>query len=169
VPVTGSSVSVELLHRQLDLVTGIAALLAVDMRERAPFAHALGLVAGQDPIWPPAGRSLSRSQPHMPHVSASRPNSFSRRAEPPPRSPNRSGRHQPQRSKSCVAMSACRRPPIFPPALGRLHAHAHICWVARTTVANDLESGAIVTIARERMRVRPLPIVPGDLICPVSK
>jgi hypothetical protein len=139
------------------------------MRERAPFAHALGLVAGQDPIWPPAGRSLSRSQPHMPHVSASRPNSFSRRAEPPPRSPNRSGRHQPQRSKSCVAMSACRRPPIFPPALGRLHAHAHICWVARTTVANDLESGAIVTIARERMRVRPLPIVPGDLICPVSK
>jgi hypothetical protein len=49
VPVTGSSVSVELLHRQLDLVTGIAALLAVDMRERAPFAHALGLVAGQDP------------------------------------------------------------------------------------------------------------------------
>jgi hypothetical protein len=46
VPVTGGSVSVELLHRQLDLVTGIAALLAVDMRERAPFARALGVVAG---------------------------------------------------------------------------------------------------------------------------
>src|SRR4029077_16354495 len=37
----------ELLHRQLDLVTGIAALLAVDMRQRAPFARALGVVAGQ--------------------------------------------------------------------------------------------------------------------------
>jgi hypothetical protein len=47
--VTGGSVSVELLRRQLDLVTGTAALLAVDMRERAPFARALGLVAGQDP------------------------------------------------------------------------------------------------------------------------
>jgi hypothetical protein len=47
VPVTGGSVSAELLHRQLDLVTGIAALLAVDMRERAPFARALGVVAGQ--------------------------------------------------------------------------------------------------------------------------
>src|SRR6201995_6084748 len=49
VPVAGGSVSAELLHRQLDLVTGIAALLAVDMRERAPFARALGIVAGQDP------------------------------------------------------------------------------------------------------------------------
>src|SRR5580692_2401677 len=47
VPVTGGLVSAELLHRQLDLVTGIAALLAVDMRERAPFARALGVVAGQ--------------------------------------------------------------------------------------------------------------------------
>src|SRR6185437_10939521 len=32
VPVTGGSVSAELLHQQLDLVTGIAALLAVDVR-----------------------------------------------------------------------------------------------------------------------------------------
>jgi hypothetical protein len=47
VPVTGGSVSAELLHRQLDLVTGIAALLAAGMRERAPFARALGVVAGQ--------------------------------------------------------------------------------------------------------------------------
>jgi hypothetical protein len=47
VSVTGGSVSVELLRWQLDLVTGIAALLAVDMRERAPFARALGAVAGQ--------------------------------------------------------------------------------------------------------------------------
>jgi hypothetical protein len=46
VPVTSGSVSVEFLHRQLDLVTGIAALLAVDMRESAPFARALGVVAG---------------------------------------------------------------------------------------------------------------------------
>jgi hypothetical protein len=29
-------------------------------------------------------------------------------------------------------------------------------------VADDLETGAIVTIARGRMRVRSLPIVPGD-------
>jgi hypothetical protein len=47
VPVTGGSVSAELLLQQLDLVAGIAVLLAVDMRERAPFARALGAVAGQ--------------------------------------------------------------------------------------------------------------------------
>src|SRR3984957_14685735 len=47
VPVAGGSVSAGLLHRQLDLVTGIAAHLAVDMRERAPFARALEVVAGQ--------------------------------------------------------------------------------------------------------------------------
>ena len=29
-------------------------------------------------------------------------------------------------------------------------------------VADDLEAGAVVTIARGRMRVRPLPIVPAD-------
>jgi hypothetical protein len=44
VPVTGGSVSAELLLQQLDLVTGITALLAVDVRERAPFAPALGIV-----------------------------------------------------------------------------------------------------------------------------
>jgi hypothetical protein len=46
VPVTGGSVSAELRHRQLDLVTGIAALLAVDMRERIvpkPAVHATRL------------------------------------------------------------------------------------------------------------------------------
>src|SRR5271154_4404812 len=43
VPVTGGSVSAELLHQQLDLVTGF--LLSIC--ERAPFARALGLVAGQ--------------------------------------------------------------------------------------------------------------------------
>jgi hypothetical protein len=47
VPVTGGSVSAELLLQQLDLVTGIAVLLAVDMRERAPFARALGVVTRQ--------------------------------------------------------------------------------------------------------------------------
>jgi predicted nuclease of predicted toxin-antitoxin system len=31
-----------------------------------------------------------------------------------------------------------------------------------SAVADDLEAGAIVTIARGRMRVRSLPIVPGD-------
>src|ERR1700759_1480958 len=46
-PVAGGSVSAELLHRQLDLVTGTATLRAVDTRERAPFARALGVVAGQ--------------------------------------------------------------------------------------------------------------------------
>src|ERR1700760_113441 len=90
VPVTGSSVSVVLLHRQLDLVTGLAALLAVDMRERAPFARALAVVAGQAQDLESPRRPLSRSQRYMPHVSASRPNSFSRWVEPPPRSPNRS-------------------------------------------------------------------------------
>jgi hypothetical protein len=48
VPVTGGSVSAELLPQQLDLVTGITVLLTVDMRERAPLARALGVVAGQD-------------------------------------------------------------------------------------------------------------------------
>src|ERR1700758_3084061 len=47
VPVTGGWVSAELLRRQLDLVTGTAALLAAGRRERAPFARALGVVAGQ--------------------------------------------------------------------------------------------------------------------------
>jgi precorrin-6x reductase len=45
--VTGGSVRAELLLQQLDLVTGIAALLAAGMRERAPSARALGTVAGQ--------------------------------------------------------------------------------------------------------------------------
>jgi hypothetical protein len=45
--VTGGSVRAELLHQQLDLVTGIAALLAASMRERAPSARALGTVARQ--------------------------------------------------------------------------------------------------------------------------
>jgi hypothetical protein len=47
VSVTGGSVSVKLLRRQLDLVTGTATLLAVDMRERASFAHTLEITAGQ--------------------------------------------------------------------------------------------------------------------------
>ncbi len=49
VPVTGGPISAELLHRQLDLVTGTAALLAavIGMRERAPSARALGVAAGQ--------------------------------------------------------------------------------------------------------------------------
>lgn len=65
VPVTGDSVSAELLHRQLDLVTGIAALLAVDMRERAP---PVPLESLQDrlKVWNPPGKPLSRSQRHMP-------------------------------------------------------------------------------------------------------
>jgi hypothetical protein len=47
VPVTGGPVSAGLLLQQLDLVTGAAALLGVGMRERAPFARALAVVAGQ--------------------------------------------------------------------------------------------------------------------------
>jgi hypothetical protein len=39
--VTGGSVSAELLFQQLDLVTGMAALLTVDVRESAPLARAL--------------------------------------------------------------------------------------------------------------------------------
>src|ERR1700742_1839215 len=67
VPVTGGSIRVELLHRQLDLVTGIAALLAVDTRERAPFARALGVVAGQPKIWDPWGRASRGALSHR-HV-----------------------------------------------------------------------------------------------------
>ena len=37
------------------------------------------------------------------------------------------------------------------------------------TVAEDLESGAIVTIARGRMRIRSLPIVPADCRVPVVR
>jgi hypothetical protein len=40
------------------LVTGIAALLALDMRERAPFAHALGVVAGQAQDLEPFGEAI---------------------------------------------------------------------------------------------------------------
>src|SRR6202046_3613859 len=63
VPVTGGSVSAELLHQQLDLVTGIAALLAIDMRERAPFARAL---------WSPCRTSTRSGIPrgdHRPEAS----------------------------------------------------------------------------------------------------
>jgi hypothetical protein len=42
--ITGGSDSAELLLQQLDLVTGLTALLAVDVRERAPFARALVVV-----------------------------------------------------------------------------------------------------------------------------
>lgn len=51
-------------------------------------------------IWNPSGRPLSRSQRYMPHVSASRPNSFSRCAEPPPRPPSRSRRTASRRGRS---------------------------------------------------------------------
>jgi len=77
VPVTGGSVRVELLHRQLDLVTGIAALLAVDTdtRERAPFARALGVVAGQPKIWDPWGRASRGvlSHRHVPRATGGPP------------------------------------------------------------------------------------------------
>jgi hypothetical protein len=43
----------------------------------------------------------------MPHVSASRPNSFSRCAEPPPRPPNRSGRTASRRGRSPAPL--CQR------------------------------------------------------------
>src|ERR1700751_5752541 len=72
--VTDGWVSAELLHRQLDLVTGIAALLAVDMRERAPSARALGVVAGQAQGLESFGEPLVPKAASMPHVSASRPN-----------------------------------------------------------------------------------------------
>jgi hypothetical protein len=59
VPVTGGSVSAELLHRQLDLVTGLAALLPVDTPERAPFARALGVAAGQAQDLESLGEAIS--------------------------------------------------------------------------------------------------------------
>ena len=66
VPVTGSSVNIEFHRRQLDLVTGIAALLAVDMRERTPFVHApLDSLQDRTKIWPPSGS-------HCPEASRTR-------------------------------------------------------------------------------------------------
>lgn len=69
VPVTGDSVGAGLLHRQLDLVTGIAALLAVGMRERAPFARVFGVVAGQ------GSRSGILRGSHFPEASGTCPTS----------------------------------------------------------------------------------------------
>jgi hypothetical protein len=54
--------------------------------------------------WNPPRKPLSRSQRYMPHVSASRPNSFSRCAEPPPRPPNRSRRTASCRGRSPAAL-----------------------------------------------------------------
>src|ERR1700750_516266 len=88
VPVTGGSVSVELLHRQLDFVTGIAAFLLSICASVHPSPVPLESLQDRHKIWNPSGRPLSRSQRYMPHVSASRPNSVSRCAEPPPRPPN---------------------------------------------------------------------------------
>jgi hypothetical protein len=51
-------------------------------------------------VWNPSGKPLSRSQRYIPHVSASRPNSFSRCAEPPPRPPNRSRHTASRRGRS---------------------------------------------------------------------
>src|SRR3984885_10808843 len=85
VPVTGGSVSAELLHRQPDLVTGIAAHLAVICASVHRSPVPLESLQYRHKIWNPSGKPLSRSQRQMPHVWASRPNSFSRCAEPPPR------------------------------------------------------------------------------------
>jgi hypothetical protein len=100
-PVTGGPVSAGLPRRQLDLVTGTAALLAADIRERAPLARALGVVAGQaQDLESLGGKPLSRSQRHVPHASAPGPNSFSRRAGRPPRPPDRSSRTASCRGRS---------------------------------------------------------------------
>jgi len=69
VPVTGGPVSAGLLHRQLDLVTGTAALLAAGLRERAPFARALGLASGQAQDLESLGEAIAPK----PAVHATRP------------------------------------------------------------------------------------------------
>ena len=68
-PVTGGSVRAELLLQQLDLVTGLTVLVAVDMRERAPSARALGVVAGQAQ----GPQSLGQAIVPKPAVHAARP------------------------------------------------------------------------------------------------
>jgi hypothetical protein len=90
---------------------------------------------------------LSRSQRYMPHVSASRPNSFSRCAEPPPRSPNR---------ERVAASRRGRRPAQLGQRAGglrysRLHpgvcSHAsHICWAARASQASRDEPGCTARV-----------------------
>ena len=122
-------------------------LFAVDMRERAPFARALGVVAGQAQELESLGRRLSRSQRYMPHVSASRPNSFSRCAEPPPRSPNR-GRVAASRRGRSPAQLGQRAGGL---RYSRLHSGvcshtSHICWAARASQASRDEPGCTARV-----------------------
>ena len=117
------------------------------MRERAPFARALGVVAGQAQELESLGRRLSRSQRYMPHVSASRPNSFSRCAEPPPRSPNR-GRVAASRRGRSPAQLGQRAGGL---RYSRLHSGvcshtSHICWAARASQASRDEPGCTARV-----------------------
>jgi hypothetical protein len=115
VPVTGGSVSAELLHQQLDLVTGIAALLAVDMRActvrpcpwtRCRTSTRSGIPRGGH--CPEASGTCHTSR-HLGRT-ASR-GVLSHRHVPEPQQAHR---------QSCATSSARWRPPMFPPALGCL-------------------------------------------------
>ena len=108
---------------------------------------------------------MSRSQWYMPHVSASRPNSFSRCAEPPPRPPNRGRRTARRRGRSPAPLGqragglrcsrlhsgVCSHTPHLPPARSRLPHKSQftrisylasaspsprICWAARPSQAS---------------------------------
>jgi hypothetical protein len=172
----GGSVSAELLHQQLDLVTGIAALLAVDTRERAPFARALwspcrtGTRSGI-----PSGRPSPRSQRYMPHVSASRPNSFSRCAEPPPRPPNRSRRKASRRGRSPALLGqraggvrcsrlhsgVCSRTPYLLPARSRLPYKSQFTRISYLTSASPSPHICWAIEARRLLLVMPAAAGPG--------
>jgi hypothetical protein len=129
------------------------------MRKRAPFARALGVVAGQAQELESLGRRLSRSQRYMPHVSASLPNSFLRCAEPP-RSPNR-GRVAASRRGRSPAQLGQRAGGL---RYSRLHSGvcshtSHICWAARASQASRDEPGCTargVCLCGQRGRTRRL-------------
>jgi hypothetical protein len=107
------------------------------MRERAPFARALGVVAGQAQEVESLGRRLSRSQRYAPHVSASWTNSFSRCAEPPPRSPNRSRVAASHRGPSPAQLVQRAGGLRYSRVHSGVCSHtSHICWAARASQAS---------------------------------
>src|SRR5512146_1139557 len=104
--------------KQLDLVIGQSSAACRRYARACTIVRLSPLQSLQDrrKIWNPAGTPLSRSQQHLRHVSASRPNSFSRRAEPPPRPRTAAGTPPAVRGRSpAPTVSARGRPPMFPP------------------------------------------------------
>src|ERR1700733_2723642 len=87
VPVNGGDVALGPDHVPLPHLAILLIALAAASHCASVHRSPVPLESLQDrhKIWNPSGKPLSRSQRYMPHVPASRPNSFSRCAEPPPR------------------------------------------------------------------------------------